>query len=351
MRPFDLVHDRTRSLWIGTNGGHVFVYSISGVESPSSNQVSIAADQTNVCSLAKEIRLKHKAPVLSIAVLDNANQSIGQGSAIPSQGSSTLPCKDSTGTAGSLEHANAHRVLICSEEQFKVKVHSRTGFPPVEHRIDIHITTPETGVQIQVDGHRRHPRAEDQHQSVHSENRCVPFDTLPAIIDRLVLDNAAESHSESCLVCLDNMGQLSIYALPSLRRQAIFNCVKPTDITGLSSFQFTPYAHAFYLQSSSEFGEVSFSPQNVLPYSMSISYDKLQRKTILRAVEDRSRKEANVVHEHIAAETPSKASVSSAASPAQSIEVSEPHCPARPGMSPSLRRTRPSPKNLYQSQQ
>lgn len=107
------------------------------------------------------------------------------------------------------------------------------------------------------------------------------------------IDNPNESHSESCLVCLDNMGQISIYTLPTLRRQILFNCIKPTDITALSSFQFTPYAHAFYLQSSSELSEVAFSPQINFLSSMMISYDKLQRKTILRSTEDKSTKQRN----------------------------------------------------------
>jgi hypothetical protein len=104
------------------------------------------------------------------------------------------------------------------------------------------------------------------------------------------------------------MGQTSIYSLPTLRRQVVFNCIKPTDITALSSFQFTPYAHAFYLQSSSELTEVTFSPQIILPYSMTISYDKLQRTTILRSVENKSISlERN---EHVD-QTPSKDSIPS----------------------------------------
>jgi len=50
---FCLVNDRTRSLWIGTNGGHVYVYSIISLESQSINRVSIATDQTNTCSLGE----------------------------------------------------------------------------------------------------------------------------------------------------------------------------------------------------------------------------------------------------------------------------------------------------------
>lgn len=84
------------------------------------------------------------------------------------------------------------------------------------------------------------------------------------------------------------MGQIGIYSLPTLRRQVLFNCVKPTDITALSSLQFTPNGHVFYMQSSSELTEVTLSLQNNLSYSMMISYDKLQRKAILRSSEDKS---------------------------------------------------------------
>jgi hypothetical protein len=79
------------------------------------------------------------------------------------------------------------------------------------------------------------------------------------------------------------MGQISIYTLPTLRRQILFSCIKASDINALSSVQFSPFAHALYLQSSSELAQVTFSPQTILPYSMSITYDKLQRKTIQRS--------------------------------------------------------------------
>jgi hypothetical protein len=79
------------------------------------------------------------------------------------------------------------------------------------------------------------------------------------------------------------MGQISIYTLPTLRRQILFSCIKASDINALSSVQFSPFAHALYLQSSSELAQVTFSPQTILSYSMSIMYDKLQRKTIQRS--------------------------------------------------------------------
>ncbi len=100
--------------------------------------MSIATDQTNTCSLgenfcivlvnffqvfilAKEIRLKHKAPVLSIIVLDSLNQSIGQGSGIPIKESTMLTTESPITTTTNSENVTSHKVLICSEEQFKVK--------------------------------------------------------------------------------------------------------------------------------------------------------------------------------------------------------------------------------------
>lgn len=46
-----LVSDRTRSLWAGTNGGHVYVYSISASESQPVTGVAIATDQTSTCTM------------------------------------------------------------------------------------------------------------------------------------------------------------------------------------------------------------------------------------------------------------------------------------------------------------
>ena len=151
-----LVNDRTRSLWAGTNGGHVYVYSLNGFESQVTNQAAnasantaaIATDQTSTCTmgeslshaihlrtsrrrfLAKEIRLKHKAPVLSIVVLDASNQPVGHGSNVPtieSLSTAHTPASNAhttdaaSPTSSSSTAATSHKVLICSEEQFKVR--------------------------------------------------------------------------------------------------------------------------------------------------------------------------------------------------------------------------------------
>ena len=51
----DLVHDQTRSLWVGTNGGHVFVYSIVGFEPQPSRGAAIGRDQPSACSLGTSL--------------------------------------------------------------------------------------------------------------------------------------------------------------------------------------------------------------------------------------------------------------------------------------------------------
>ena len=45
------MNERTRSVWAGTNGGHVYVYSITGFEPQATNGAAIATDQTNTCTM------------------------------------------------------------------------------------------------------------------------------------------------------------------------------------------------------------------------------------------------------------------------------------------------------------
>ncbi|CAF1513318.1 unnamed protein product, partial [Didymodactylos carnosus] len=272
-------NDTIRSLWAGTNGGHVYVYSIVGgdiqltssiSQRPSNTPVG-GIDQYGTCSMVKEIRLKHKAPVLSIVILDGLNRPVGHGSGIPAVESSlsnqilpTTSTSQSATTTMASEHTTnsttftstsftAHKVLICSEEQFKIFT-----LPNLKPLCKYKLTATE-GARVR--------------------KISVNQFTLKTDIDQQT------SYSESCLLCLSNLGEISIYSLPSLRRQAVFSCIKTGDITALSSVQFTPCSHAFYLQSSSELAEVSFTPVSSYPYSMSLPFNKSLRKLIQRSSE------------------------------------------------------------------
>ena len=88
------------SLWVGTNGGHVFIYSLTVPEEKrTENEVAAV--------LAKEIKLRHKAPVISIGVVD------GKSRVLPDP----LEVENSRAKA---PEGNNHTVVICSEEQLKV---------------------------------------------------------------------------------------------------------------------------------------------------------------------------------------------------------------------------------------
>ncbi|CAF3686272.1 unnamed protein product [Adineta steineri] len=309
------VNDRTRSVWAGTNGGHVYVYSITGFEPQLLNGPAIATDQTNTCTMAKEIRLKHKAPVLSIVVLDGSNQSIGYGSSIPTIESTFSSLNTHIQATTNSENASpsspstipSHKVLICSEEQFKVFT-----LPNLKPYCKFKLTATE-GTRV----------------------RKVNINQFA-----LKSDNINESHTESCLVCLDNMGQISIYTLPTLRRQILFSCIKASDINALSTVQFSPFAHALYLQSSSELAQVTFSPQTILPYSMSITYDKLQRKTIQRSDIDKSIRQTSPQRNTTAEQealllTPSKLSEHADESTLTSISEKHQETPSKSSVSSS----------------
>lgn len=66
--------------------------------------------------LGKEIQLKHRAPVIAIQILD------GLGHPLPE------PFEVENGRAKAADLAGNHRVIICSEEQFKVSEISSLKF-------------------------------------------------------------------------------------------------------------------------------------------------------------------------------------------------------------------------------
>lgn len=100
------------TLWAGTNSGSVYAYALEvpGVGSGRTCERG-GAGESSVCVeavLGKEIQLMHRAPVVSICVLD------GRGKPLPD------PYEASQDLAIAADMTNAHSVLIASEEQLKV---------------------------------------------------------------------------------------------------------------------------------------------------------------------------------------------------------------------------------------
>nr|CAH7738666.1 unnamed protein product [Callosobruchus chinensis] len=204
------VQNTNPTLWAGTNNGTVYAFTIT-VPSSSKRETDDV-----VCHLAKEIQLKHRAPVIAIAVLDGANRPLPEPLEVE-KGVSPLP--DTT---------QAHRVIIASEEQFKIFT-----LPSLKPFCKYKLTAHE-GARV----------------------RRMSFATFTCTVDNT-------QHSEVDLLCLTNMGDCLVLSIPDLKRQLNAAAIKREDINGISSLVFTKDAQALYLHSSSELQRVSLSATSI----------------------------------------------------------------------------------------
>ena len=109
----------TNSLWVGTNTGVIYIYALQIPE--RSNRLE---GQIN-CILAKEMRLKHRAPVVHIQVIDQKCRPIPDAQIFEQQleltGAITSTLQHNSNHNTDDHDLNmSHKVIICSEEQFKV---------------------------------------------------------------------------------------------------------------------------------------------------------------------------------------------------------------------------------------
>ncbi|XP_075035324.1 lethal(2) giant larvae protein homolog 1 isoform X2 [Mixophyes fleayi] len=204
----DAVHHGP-TMWAGTNSGSVFAYAL---EVPSREKF---LDRSTEAVLGKEIQLMHRAPVVSIAVLD------GRGNPLPE------PFEVSRDLAKAPDMQGTHSVLIASEEQFKVftlpKVSAKTKFKLTAHE----------GCRV----------------------RKVALANFTSV--------ASDDYSENCLTCLTNLGDIHVFSVPGLRPQVRYDCIRKEDISGIASCVFTKYGQGFYLISPSEFERFSLSAKNI----------------------------------------------------------------------------------------
>ncbi|XP_015264810.1 PREDICTED: lethal(2) giant larvae protein homolog 1 isoform X1 [Gekko japonicus] len=197
------------TMWAGTNSGLVFAYAL---EVPSQEKFS---ERSVEAVLGKEIQLMHRAPVVSIAVLD------GRGNPLPE------PYEVSRDLAKAPDMQGSHSVLIASEEQFKVftlpKVSAKTKFKLTAHE----------GCRV----------------------RKVALVNFASV--------TCEDYAENCLACLTNLGDIHVFTVPGLRPQVHYDCIRKEDISGIASCVFTKHGQGFYLISPSEFERFSLSTRNI----------------------------------------------------------------------------------------
>ncbi|KAJ8910731.1 hypothetical protein NQ315_016129 [Exocentrus adspersus] len=204
------VQNTNPTLWAGTNNGTVYAFTIM-VPSTSKRETD---DVT--CHLAKEIQLKHRAPVIAIAVLDGSNKPLPE------------PLEVEKGVAPLPDTTQQHRVIIASEEQFKIFT-----LPSLKPFCKYKLTAHE-GARV----------------------RRMAFANFSCILD-------TATHSEVDLLCLTNMGDCLVLSIPDLKRQLNAAAIKREDINGISSLVFTKDAQALYLHSSSELQRISLSATSI----------------------------------------------------------------------------------------
>ncbi|XP_050298869.1 lethal(2) giant larvae protein homolog 1 [Anthonomus grandis grandis] len=205
------VQNTVPTLWAGTNNGTVYAFTII-VPSASKRETDDV-----VCHLAKEIQLKHRAPVIGIAVLDGSSKPLPE------------PLEVEKGVAPLPDTTQAHRVIIASEEQFKIFT-----LPSLKPYCKYKLTAHE-GARV----------------------RRMAFATFSCSIEDAHSDLVP--HSEVDLLCLTNMGDCVVLSIPDLKRQLNAAAVKREDINGISSLVFTKTGEALYLHSSSELQRISLS--------------------------------------------------------------------------------------------
>ncbi|KAA8584876.1 hypothetical protein FQN60_003570, partial [Etheostoma spectabile] len=218
------------TLWAGTNSGSVYAYAL---EVPGVGLGRVCerggAGESSVCVealLGKEIQLMHRAPVVSISVLD------GRGKPLPD------PYEASQDLSIAPEMTNAHSVLIASEEQLKVfslpKVSAKTKFKLTAHE----------GCRVR-------------------KVALVVFNST-----------VQEDYSEHTLVCLTNLGDMHLFNIPGLRPQVRYDCIRKEDISGIASCVFTKNGQGFYLISPSEYERFSLSAKVLTEPLCSVQLDR-----------------------------------------------------------------------------
>lgn len=212
------------TLWSATNSSCVSVFVL---HLPPKCDEDVPVEQRRMCTgqLAKEIQLKHRAPVVGIEVVDH------NGIPLHFPGAGMAP----------------HRVLIASEEQFKV--FSLPQLKPVnKYKLTAH-----EGARV-----RRMQFAQFSCPAVDLERS---HNTSGSGSDEVA---AVPVHTEVGLLCLTNLGDVLVLSVPELRRQLNAAAVRREDINGISSLCFTSHGEALYMMSSSEVQRVTLSTMKIV---------------------------------------------------------------------------------------
>uniref|UniRef100_A0A8D8IJ21 Lethal(2) giant larvae protein n=1 Tax=Culex pipiens TaxID=7175 RepID=A0A8D8IJ21_CULPI len=246
------------TLWSGTNSSCVSVFVLH-VPPRQQQAPAVQPGEANVDAgdvpppkpitgqLAKEIQLKHRAPVIAIAIYDQHG--------VP------LEFQPTPGPG-------PHKVLIASEEQFKV--FSLPQLKPVnKYKLTAH-----EGARVRriafatfsctVPAHALQQHSPSKAQTASASPSAEALNTSTAESGTVGTDATTLTHSEISLLCLTNLGDCLVLSIPELKRQLNAAAVRREDINGISSLCFTNHGEALYMMSSSEVQRVTLSTTKIV---------------------------------------------------------------------------------------
>lgn len=206
---FSAVHTTTPTLWSATNASCVSVFVLN-IPPKSVNDVPSEQRKMITAQLAKSIQLKHRAPVVGISIFDHA------GVPLELSGPGTAP----------------HRVLIASEEQFKV-----FSLPQLKPVTKYKLTAHE-GARVRKMAfatfsciippsliHSNSPTRSPPRPDASGDHHVIGENTQNTSIDANVT-----MHTEVGLLCLTNLGDCLVLSIPELKRQINAAAVRREDI-------------------------------------------------------------------------------------------------------------------------
>lgn len=218
-------------MWSATNASTVSVFLLhlppaqtaATAGPPASGNATPQTPRRISAQLAKEIQLKHRAPVIGISIFDQMGSPVDQFN----YGENGTP---------------PHRVLIASEEQFKV-----FSLPQLKP-INKYKLTANEGARIRRI-HFGSFSCRVSHELLQSINGTSPTKSARSHdggdgVANTSLGSAAcdsEIYHEMALMCLTNMGDIMVLSVPELKRQLNAAAVRREDIKLVENLLYCTY--------------------------------------------------------------------------------------------------------------
>lgn len=253
------VHSTTPTLWSATNASLVSVFQLN-IPPKSVNDVPNEQRKMITAQLAKTIQVKHRAPIVGISIFDHA------GVPLELSGPGTSP----------------HRVLIASEEQFKVFSLPKLA-PLTKYKLTAHEGARVRKMAFATFSCILPPSLMNSHSPTRTSftSRAGPSEQINnENAQNTSIDANPAMHTEVGLLCLTNLGDCLVLSIPDLKRQINAAAVRREDISGITSLCFTNFGEALYMMSSSELQRISLSASKSVRAEGLIEVDPLNESTV-----------------------------------------------------------------------